>query len=72
MGPVLQTGHDVTDEPLGPGVGLDAVIPAPATEVAPELFTFGLDEGLAATPGHDDVTGVGTPTAAYFASYRRR
>jgi hypothetical protein len=27
---------------------------------------------LKTTPGYDDVTGVGTPTAAYLWSYRRR
>ena len=37
----------------------------------PILITLGRDEGLAATPGYDDVTGVGTPAPGYFASYRR-
>jgi subtilase family serine protease len=66
--------HDVTDQPLGPGVRLDAAVPAgvdafgaPST---PELITFGLDEGRSATPGYDAVTGVGTPTADYFTSWR--
>jgi hypothetical protein len=30
-----------------------------------------MDDGLAATPGYDDVTGVGTAARGYFASYRR-
>jgi hypothetical protein len=34
------------------------------------VITFGRDESLAATPGYDDVTGVGTPTRAYLDSYR--
>jgi subtilase family serine protease len=61
--------HDVTDDPLGPGVRIAAVVPAPAT-VAPQVYTFGLDQGLTATSGYDDVTGVGTPAPAYYASYR--
>src|SRR5215813_1826684 len=68
--------HDVTDDPLGPGVRLDAAVPAgaqlPNVAPTPALLTFGLDRGLAATPGYDLVTGVGTPTSAYFASYRRQ
>jgi subtilase family serine protease len=68
--------HDVTDDPFGPGVRLDAVVPAgaqlPNVAPTPALLTFGLDRGLAATPGYDLVTGVGTPTSAYFASFRRQ
>jgi subtilase family serine protease len=62
--------HDVTDQPLGPGVTLDSVLPASGATPA-LLETFGLDEGLTATPGYDDVTGVGTPAASYFATRRR-
>jgi hypothetical protein len=32
--------------------------------------TFALDSGLRATPGYDDVTGVGTPDRAYLSSFR--
>jgi subtilase family serine protease len=56
--------HDVTDQPLGPGVTPDAVLAESAGTTL--LETFGMDEGLAATPGYDDVTGVGTPAPAYF------
>jgi len=28
--------------------------------------TLGMDLGLAATPGYDDVTGVGAPAPGYF------
>ncbi len=46
-------------------------LPAGLVAAAPVLVTLGLDEGLAATPGYDDVTGVGSPAPGYFASYRR-
>jgi subtilase family serine protease len=35
------------------------------------LFTLGSDFTLHATPGYDDVTGVGTPTPAYLRSFGR-
>lgn len=57
--------HDVTDQPLGPGAPLDAVLADPASPAA--LETFGLDQGLTANAGYDDVTGLGTPAPAYFA-----
>jgi len=63
--------HDVTDEPLGPGFTPAVALPAGLVAAAPVLVTLGLDEGLAATPGYDDVTGVGSPAPGYFASYRR-
>ncbi len=56
--------HDVTDQPLGPGVTPDAVLAEGGGTTL--LETFGLDEGLSATPGYDDVTGVGTPAPVYF------
>jgi subtilase family serine protease len=63
--------HDVTDRPLGPGTWLGAALPAGVTgNTQPELETFGMDLGLTATAGYDDVTGVGTPTPGYFATYR--
>ena len=61
--------HDVTDQPLGPAVTPDAVLAEGAGTTL--LETFGLDEGLAATPGYDDVTGVGTPAPAYFTPPRQ-
>jgi hypothetical protein len=67
--------HDITSQPLGPGTTLDAAVPAGSHSFAashtPTLVTFGQnDGGHTATPGYDAVTGVGTPTAAYFASWR--
>ncbi|MCO5995754.1 S53 family peptidase [Actinoallomurus rhizosphaericola] len=66
--------HDVTDHPLGPGVPLFAAGPVanqiPGLPIEPYLDTFGLDQSLAATPGYDDVTGVGTLTTSYFDSFR--
>jgi subtilase family serine protease len=59
--------HDVTDQPLGPAATLDAVLAGPGSQ--PVLETFGLDEGLTATAGYDDVTGVGSPAPAYFGPF---
>lgn len=69
--------HDVTSQPLGSGITLDAALPAGsdihgAAQATPTLITFGQDNGRTATPGYDTVTGLGTPTAAYFASWRPR
>jgi subtilase family serine protease len=66
--------HDVTGAPLGPGVTPAVALPAQASingVPGPYLVTLGLDQGLAAAPGYDDITGVGTPAAGYFGSYRR-
>ncbi|GAB3967535.1 S53 family peptidase [Actinoallomurus acanthiterrae] len=66
--------HDVTDHPFGQGVPLFAAGPVanqiPGLPTEPYLDTFGLDQSLAATPGYDDVTGVGTLTTGYFDSFR--
>lgn len=63
--------HDVTDQPLGPGVTIAAVdasqSPSGLNYVA---VTFAQDTSLHATPGYDDVTGVGSPSADYLYSYR--
>jgi subtilase family serine protease len=69
--------HDVTDSPLGPGVRIAAVRdewsnPATGTgKIKTSLYTFGMDgAGLAALralPGYDDVTGLGSPAAAFLA-----
>jgi subtilase family serine protease len=67
--------HDVTDYPLGAGVQIAAVLSlagAPAGEPPDALVTLAHDTSLRATRGYDDVTGVGSPTAAYLRSYRRR
>jgi subtilase family serine protease len=71
--------HDVT------GTSLDAAAPVPGQGPLAEVVDFGFDrygvhraqlfqlgdDGLlAATPGYDDVTGVGSPSGAYLRSYR--
>jgi subtilase family serine protease len=63
--------HDVTDDPLGPGPELDAVLPNGLGLGQPELETFGMDLGLSAAPGYDNATGVGSPSRHYFALLRR-
>jgi subtilase family serine protease len=70
--------HDVTDHPLGAGTSLADVrvdyvngFDASAGTVT-SLRSLGRDSSLSATPGYDDVTGVGSPAAGYlkwFASY---
>ncbi|MFC1441602.1 S53 family peptidase [Streptacidiphilus sp. N1-10] len=67
--------HDVTDTPLGAGTLLAMVRKdfhnsADATDgIDTTLRTMGHDSSLSAVTGFDDVTGVGTPTAQYLASY---
>jgi hypothetical protein len=67
--------HDVTDHPLG-GRFVIAAVDAernPVTGTITNLVdTFAQDSSLHATPGYDDVTGVGTPTSGYLDSYRAR
>jgi hypothetical protein len=64
--------HDVTDDPLGPGFTPAVVVPAgvtlPGGLVSPFLASLGMDEGLSATPGYDDATGVGTGPPRDFSS----
>ena len=62
--------HDVTDRPSGAAYPLAVAVPPDLYAPSAILVTLGTDLGLSATPGYDDVTGVGTPTAGYFASYR--
>lgn len=69
--------HDVTDSPLGPGVRIAAARNEwanPAVGTGGEqtfLYTFGRDGGnkslLRAVRGYDDVTGLGSPAAAFLA-----
>ena len=61
---------DVTDDPLGPGIELDAVLPNSLGNGQPELDTFGLDPGLSAAHRYDNATGVGRPSQHYFALLR--
>ena len=65
--------HDVTNTPAGlanvradyaDGVGSRGGI-------LYTISTFGQDSSLAAGPGWDDVTGIGTPTAAFFTAASR-
>ena len=63
--------HDITSQPPGPPAMPDAVLPAgTGGSPQPMLETFGMDDGLATTPGYDDVTGVGTPAPEYFTASR--
>lgn len=68
--------HDVTDHPLGAGRGIANIRADFANHVDSKggitftLRTFGHDSSLAATPGYDDVTGVGSPTGDYLNSFR--
>jgi subtilase family serine protease len=61
--------HDITDHP--PGLTTTPAVAIPAGLTPPSLATLGTDLGLTASPGYDDVTGVGTPASGYFASYPR-
>lgn len=67
--------HDVTDTPLGAGTTLAMVRKdfhngATADDgIDTTLRTMGHDSSLHAVTGFDDVTGLGTPTAQYLASY---
>lgn len=67
--------HDVTGRSFDAGLPPDSTGPAgqstPGSPDQPYLITFGQDETLSAGPGYDDTTGVGTPAARYFWSYRR-
>lgn len=58
--------HDVTGRPLGPRRTPAVAAPAGLFTTSPILATLGMDLGLAATRGYDDVTGVGTPAHGYF------
>lgn len=40
--------------------------PATVFPVGPAVITLGQDLGLSATPGYDDVTGVGSPAPGFF------
>lgn len=69
--------HDVTDDPLGPGIRIAAARnewanPAAGTgAMQTSLYTFALDGGnnslLRATKGYDDVTGLGSPADRFIA-----
>lgn len=64
--------HDVTDQPLGRRFVI-AVVDAQRSltgAITDFVNTFALDTSLHATPGYDDVTGVGTPDRRYLGSYR--
>jgi subtilase family serine protease len=64
--------HDVTDSPLGRRARIAVVGKA---GLSTTLTTFGKDGGgtalLRATKGYDDVTGVGSPTAAFLDHFAR-
>ncbi|HJP73699.1 MAG TPA: S53 family peptidase [Pseudonocardiaceae bacterium] len=66
---------DVTDTPLGAGTQLAIVrndyarTSDPTSQVNTKLWVFGHNGDLHATAGYDDVTGVGSPSYDYVASY---
>lgn len=64
--------HDVTSTPFGAG-HLLASVRTIGTPAVVALGTAGqaADLGLTSTVGYDTTTGVGTPTRAYFQSFRR-
>jgi hypothetical protein len=73
-GGVLNGGL-LTDHPFGANTVIAAVLAErnPVTGAITDLAdTFANDSSLHATPGYDDVTGVGTPTASYLNSYPAR
>ena len=69
---------DVTDNPPGVTTPLAVVrndytnVHDGSTPITTALRTFGKDGDLHATPGFDDVTGVGTPSADYVGLLQRR
>lgn len=70
--------HDVNDHPLGAGQGLavvrnDFVNGQDDTDgISTSLRSLGHDSSLSATPGYDNVTGVGSPAAGYVKSYSKK
>lgn len=60
--------HDVTDRPFGPDMPPQMVIYNPSENAYAE-GTLGDDDGLHATKGYDDATGLGSPSLAYFRSF---
>lgn len=61
--------HDVTDRPFGANMPAQMVIFNPS-ENAYAAGTLGNDDGLHATTGYDDATGIGSPSLAYLRSFR--
>lgn len=65
--------HDVTDHPLGRGRVIAVAYASrdlATGQISNLAATFAEDTSLHATPGYDDVTGVGTPANRYLDSYR--
>ncbi len=72
--------HDVTDQPLGndPVAFVRTDYTDPSTKEGPITYklrttgNYGIPKGdaLPATRGYDDITGIGTPTAAYLLSFK--
>ena len=61
--------HDIT-EPQTPIAIVDQERDPGSGDLATGLGTLASDTVLSAMPGYDDTTGVGTPSARYFDSYR--
>ncbi|MEV6898963.1 hypothetical protein [Amycolatopsis sp. NPDC051372] len=67
--------HDVTDHPFG-GTPIARVVSETdergnALPGAATLITDGHDGALTATPGYDDVTGLGSPALGYLATFSK-
>lgn len=61
--------HDIT-EPRSPIAVVDQERDPGTGDLTTGLGTLSQDTSLDATPGYDDTTGVGTPSACYLDSYR--
>jgi subtilase family serine protease len=63
--------HDVTDHPGGTTQAMSIDLGVSDGVQQGLLFTIGSDWTLHATPGYDDVTGVGSPNLGYLLSFHR-
>jgi subtilase family serine protease len=68
--PLLGAFRDITDHPGGATFAAVIDEGKSAGVQQGDLFTLGSDWTLQATPGYDDVTGLGSPTASYLESFR--
>jgi subtilase family serine protease len=68
----LDAFRDITDHPGGQTYAavIDEGVSLGVRQA--DLFTLGSDWTLHATPGYDDVTGLGSPTVGYLESFRHR
>jgi subtilase family serine protease len=69
--PGLNAFRDITDHPGGQTYAAAMAEGRSHGVLQAVLFTLGADWTLHATPGYDNVTGLGSPTPAYLESFRR-